>query len=341
VMLGALLVIATASALTTAMTAVWQLDLLWGLVIGSATGAVSVPLAAIVGTRWFVRRRGLVTGIMTASNATGQLVFLPALAAIIGAFGWRAASWTIVAIAVLCVVPVVALLMRDRPSDIGLAPYGAVEVEQARAQPAPVRAALRGLRDGTRSGTFWLLCGTFFVCGASTTGLVGIHLVPAADDVGVTEVTAAGYLAAMGVFDIVGTTLSGWLTDRYDPRVLLFWYYGLRGLSLLALHSVLGAPSLGLAAFVVFYGLDWVATVPPTVALTAQAFGRERVGIMFGWIFACHQVGASLAALGAGVSRTYLGTYHWAFLVAGALCIGASLASVRIRPRREVSAVGT
>ena len=170
-----------------------------------------------------------------------------------------------------------------------------------------MRTALGGLREGARSGTFWLLAGSFFVCGASTNGLVGTHLIPAAHDHGVSEVTAASYLAAIGVFDIIGTTFSGWLTDRYDPRLLLFWYYGLRGLSLLALHSVLGSPSLGLLAFVVFYGLDWVATVPPTVALTADAFGRERVGILFGWIFAAHQFGAAFAAYGAGWIRTDAG----------------------------------
>jgi MFS family permease len=334
VTVSALLIVAAASAATVLISQPWQLRVLWGLVIGTATGAVSIPLAAIVGNRWFVRRRGLVTGIMTAANATGQLIFLPILATIVTVAGWRWASATVAIVAVAVVVPLAAIVMRNRPADLGLAPYGAAEIEPA-APPAagPVRTALDGLRQGSRSGTFWLLAGSFFVCGASTNGLIGTHLIPAAADHGVTEVTAASYLAAIGVFDIVGTTFSGWLTDRYDPRLLLFWYYGLRGLSLLALHSVLGAPNLGLLAFVVFYGLDWVATVPPTVALTADAFGRERVGVVFGWIFAAHQFGAAFAAYGAGLIRTDSGSYHWAFLIAGAMCMGASYAVTRIRTR--------
>jgi sugar phosphate permease len=340
VILGALGVIALSSLASTQITAPWQLDVLWGLVIGSATGAVSVPLAAIVGTRWFVRRRGLVTGLMTASNAAGQLVFLPLLALITTTLGWRWAVTTIALVALLVVAPLVALVMRDRPADVGLPPYGASEIEPAPvATGSPLRAAIGGLGLGARSGTFWLLAFSFFVCGASTNGLIGTHLIPAAADHDVSEVTAAGYLAAIGVFDIVGTTLSGWLTDRHDPRVLLFWYYGLRGLSLLALHSVLGPPSLGLLGFVVFYGLDWVATVPPTVALTVDVFGAERVGIVFGWIFAAHQIGAAAAAFGAGLLRDDTGSYHWAFLIGGALCMGASLAVTRVR-RRPVAAPG-
>jgi MFS family permease len=332
VIMGALGTIAVASLLSTQITQPWQLVLLWGVLIGSATGAVSVPLAAIVGTRWFVRRRGLVTGLMTASNATGQLVFLPALAAITTAFGWRWAVTAIALVALLLVLPLVALFVRDRPVDVGLAPYGGEELEPApRASGSAFKAALGGLALGARSGTFWLLALSFFICGASTTGLIGTHLIPAAADQGVSEVAAAGYLATIGIFDIVGTTLSGWLTDRYDPRLLLFWYYGLRGFSLLLLHSVLGAPNIGLVVFIVFYGLDWVATVPPTVALTADIFGRERVGIVFGWIFAAHQIGAAAAALGAGLIRDDTGSYHWAFLLAGALCMGASLAVARIR----------
>jgi MFS family permease len=237
----ALLVVAAASAATTLISAPWELRLLWGLVIGTATGAVSIPLAAIVGNRWFIRRRGLVTGIMTSANATGQLIFLPILATIVTTAGWRWASATVAVVALLVVVPLAALIMRDHPADLGLAPYGGEEIEAPRAPTAgPVRTALGGLREGARSGTFWLLTGSFFVCGASTNGLVGTHLIPAAHDHGISEVTAASYLAAIGVFDIIGTTFSGWLTDRYDPRLLLFWYYGLRGLSLLALHSVLG-----------------------------------------------------------------------------------------------------
>jgi sugar phosphate permease len=338
VICGALAVVAVAGALATQVTHPWQLVVLWGLVIGSATGAVAIPLAAIVGSRWFVRRRGLVTGMMTASNATGQLVFLPGLAFVATTYGWRWAAGSIAVVALVLVLPLAALLVRDRPADVGLPPYGADVIEPpGPPAAAPVRAAFDGLRVGVRSPTFWLLAVTFFICGASTNGLIGTHLIPAAHDAGISETTAASYLAVIGIFDIAGTLFSGWLTDRYDPRLLLFWYYGLRGLSLLFLHSVLGAPSVGLAVFVVFYGLDWVATVPPTVALTAEAFGRERVGVMFAWIFAAHQLGAAVAATAAGQIRDDLGSYHWAFLLAGSLCLGASAAVTRIERTRPVA----
>jgi predicted MFS family arabinose efflux permease len=246
-------------------------------------------------------------------------------------YGWRWAAGAIAVVALVLVLPLAALLVRDRPADVGLPPFGADEIEPpGPPAAAPFRAAFDGLRIGARSPTFWLLAVTFFICGASTNGLIGTHLIPAAHDVGISETTAASYLALIGVFDIAGTLLSGWLTDRYDPRLLLFWYYGLRGLSLLFLHSVLGAPSVGLFVFMAFYGLDWVATVPPTVALAAETFGRERVGVVFAWIFAAHQLGAATAATAAGRIRDDLGSYHWAFLLSGALCLGASAAVTRI-----------
>ena len=280
-----------------------------------ATGAISVPLAALIANRWFVRRRGLVTGVLTASNATGQLIFLPALAWIVQSHGWRYAAVTVAIVAVGIVLPLVALLMRDRPEDVGLFPYGADVADPPAAGGNPFRAAVQGLLDARHSNTFWLLTGSFFICGASTTGLIGTHLIPAAHDHGIGEVPAASLLALIGVFDIVGTTCSGWLTDRYDPRLLLVWYYGLRGLSLLALPYLFGSSHFGLLVFVVFYGLDWVATVPPTVALTAEAFGRERVGVVFGWIFAAHQFGAAVRRLGRRrganvVRRLRLGVRH-------------------------------
>jgi predicted MFS family arabinose efflux permease len=329
---SALVVVAAASALTVTIASPWQLYLLWGVVIGLATGAISVPLAAIVANRWFVRRRGLVTGILTASNATGQLAFLPALAWIVSSFGWRYASATVAVVAVGLVVPLVVVLMRDRPEDVGLRPYGATEDDPPRSRGNPFAAAAGGLTLAARSRAFWVLAASFFVCGASTNGLVGTHLIPAAMDHGFREVTAASLLAVIGLFDIVGTTVSGWLTDRYDSRVLLFWYYGLRGLSLIALPAAFGSPHLALIAFVVFYGLDWVATVPPTVALVAEHFGRERVGVVFGWVFSAHQLGAAAAAAGAGVVRTELGDYTVAFVTAGVLCLCAGLLVVRMRP---------
>src|SRR3954464_9082047 len=306
------------------MTQPWQLDLLWGVVNAAATGAISVPLGAMIANRWFVRRRGLVTGVLTASNATGQLIFLPALAWIVQAYGWRYAAVTVAAVAIGIVLPLVALLMRDRPEDVGLFAYGADAPDPPVRGSNPFGAAVGGLLEARQSTTFWLLTGSFFICGASTTGRIGTHLIPAAVDHGIGQVPAASLLALIGVFDIVGTTCSGWLTDRYDPRILLVWYYALRGLSLLALPYVFDSPHFGLLLFVVFYGLDWIATVPPTVALTAEAFGRDRVGVVFAWIFAAHQFGAAFAAWGAGAIRTWFGGYGWAFSTAGLLCLFAA-----------------
>ena len=330
VIAGALVVIAASSSLTTQMDSPWHLDLLWGVANGLATGAIGVTLAAVIASRWFVRRRGLVTGMLTASNATGQLVFLPLLGWIVQAHGWRTAALTVSTVALLVVLPLVLLFLRDRPADLGLRPYGAVEDDPAPAAGNPFSAALRGLAAATGTRTFWLLSASFFVCGATTNGLIGTHLIPAAMDHGYSEVTAASLLAVIGVFDLVGTLCSGWLTDRYDARWLLFWYYGFRGLSLLALPFVIGSTHLGLIAFLVFYGLDWVATVPPTVALTAAAFGRERVGVVFGWIFGAHQLGAAVAAWGAGAARTWLGDYQSAFVTAGLLSLVASGLVIRI-----------
>ena len=267
----ALASIAISSTLTTQMDAPWQLDLLWGVANGLATGAIGVTLAAVIANRWFVERRGLVTGMLTASNATGQLVFLPLLGWIVTSQGWRSAALTVSIVALAVHAPARRALPARQPGDVGLRAYGAVEDDPRDRAAEPVPGRDRRSRDARRArSTFWLLTGSFFVCGATTNGLIGTHLIPAAMDHGMSEVAAASLLAVIGVFDLVGTLCSGWLTDRYDPRWLLFWYYGLRGLSLLALPFVIGSTNLGLIAFVVFYGLDWVATVPPTVALTAR-----------------------------------------------------------------------
>ncbi|KPF90599.1 MFS transporter [Rhodopseudomonas sp. AAP120] len=309
-----------------AMTQVWQLVLLWGVAVGIGTGLTAMVLGATVAARWFNHRRGLVVGILTASVATGQLVFLPMLAALTERFGWR------VALLLLCVGLGVAalgviLLMRDRPSDVGLRPFGDAGSEPLPPPPpttAPIMAAALGaLRDAAKTRVFWILFATFFICGASTNGLIQVHLIPLCADFGIPQVQAAGLLAAMGIFDFVGTILSGWLSDRYDNRWLLFWYYGLRGLSLLFLPYS-DFTFYGLSLFAVFYGLDWIATVPPTVRLTAQKFGAERAGLVFGWIFAGHQLGAATASFGAGLSRTVLLSYLPAFFAAGVLCIIAA-----------------
>jgi sugar phosphate permease len=336
VMLVALVTIASGAALTTVMTEPWQLDLLWGVVVGGATGAVSVPLAATIANRWFASRRGLVTGLLTASNASGQMIFLPLLAVLTTDFGWRYAALTVSAVALLIVFPIVAIVVRDRPQSLGLEPYGATEpVPVPERAERPFRPAIDGLLIGVKSGTFWLLVSTFFICGLSTNGIIGTHLIPAAQDHGLSEVRGASLLALMGIFDVMGTTFSGWLTDRLDPRKLLGWYYALRGLAVIALPYAFGS-TWALVAFAVFYGLDWVATVPPTVALAADRFGPQRVGIVFGWIFAAHQLGAALAAWAGGASRTWFGSYTYAFVSAGALCLVASALSLRIeRVRRD------
>ncbi|HUA78165.1 MAG TPA: MFS transporter [Acetobacteraceae bacterium] len=329
---GALALIAIGVGLTPFMRTAWQLVLLWGVVVGTGSGVVAMTLGAMIATRWFTARRGVVMGVLTASSATGQLVFLPPLASLAVHHGWRATA-LVSALAAAALVPVVLILMRDRPQQIGLPPYGESAVLPA--APAPPNAAgraLAALASGLRSRDFWLLAGSFFVCGASTNGLIGTHLIPACVDHGIPEVTGASLLAAIGVFDLFGTTGSGWLTDRVDSRALLAWYYGLRGLSLLFLPFAFRFSFWGLSVFAVFYGLDWVATVPPTVRLATNAFGRENAPIMFGWIAAAHQLGAASVAFLAGLLRADYGTYLQAFLLAGVLCLVASLMVTFISP---------
>lgn len=321
----ALAIIATGVALTPLMRQSWQLVLLWGFVVGSGSGVTALVLGATVAARWFERQRGLVVGVLTASTATGQLVFLPLFASLLAAYGWRSVSLTIASAAALMIIPV-ALLMRDRPADLNLAPYGGSRiVPRAEAAPNPFRRAIGALRDACGYRNFWLLSGSFFICGASTNGLIGTHLISACLDHGITEVIGASLLAAMGIFDFFGTTLSGWLSDRVDARKLLAWYYGLRGLSLLFLPFTFQYSFYGLGLFAIFYGLDWIATVPPTVRLAAETFGEQNVGIYFGWIAATHQLGAASAAWLAGVLRASTGDYLSAFMSAGALCLAASI----------------
>ena len=326
----ALALVALGVALTPLMTQPWHLVLLWGGVVGTGSGVTALVLASTVASRWFSAQRGLVMGVLTASTATGQLIFLPFLAHLAETYGWRLVSLTISAVAALLIIPVV-LFMRDRPSDLGIPPYGGTAViPRVRPTVNPAARAIGALGQGLHSRDFWLLGGSFFVCGASTNGLIGTHLIPACIDHGIPEVLGASLLAAMGIFDMVGTTLSGWLSDRWDNRMLLAWYYGLRGLSLLFLPFAFdagfaGFGFAGLSLFAVFYGLDWIATVPPTVRLAAKCFGEENAPVMFGWIAAFHQAGAACAAWLAGISRTGSGSYLIAFMTAGALCLFASI----------------
>ena len=332
VTLSALLTVVSALVLSLAMTQVWQLILLWGVVVGIGTGMTALVLGATVAARWFGARRGLVVGVLTASAATGQLVFLPLLAHLTDVMGWRTALGLMCGMLGVTAFAVL-MVMRDRPGDLGLRPFGDNGTQPLPAPPpnnAPIMAAALGtLRDASKTRVFWILFATFFICGASTNGLIQVHLIPMCLDFGIPQVQAASLLAAMGIFDFVGTIASGWLSDRFDNRYLLFWYYGLRGLSLVSLPFT-DFSFYGLSLFAMFYGLDWIATVPPTVRLTAQRFGPERANLVFGWIFAGHQIGAAVAAFGAGLSRTLLSTYLPAFFVAGALCIVASLMTLAI-----------
>jgi predicted MFS family arabinose efflux permease len=348
---AALLLIAAGSGLTVFVAASWQLVLTWGVLIGLGTGSMALVFAATVAQRWFVRRRGLVTGILTAGSATGQLVFLPVVAVVSEQAGWRLAS-LVIAAAALSVVPLVLVVMRDHPADRGVTAYGADEAEPHDclliesdqvpqvARPNAARLALEALRDASRTRTFWALVAGFAICGATTNGLIGTHFVPAAHDHGMGETTAAGLLAVVGIFDIVGTIGSGWLTDRYDPRLLLGFYYFFRGVGL-ALLPVLLADAVhpSIVAFVVIYGLDWVATVPPTVALCRSAFG-ERGTVVFGWVFASHQIGAAIASVAAGVARDRTGTYTVAWFSAAVLCVVAAVISVRVSRDSAAVAVG-
>jgi sugar phosphate permease len=328
VVLCALALLAASVALSTGMRSAWQLVLCWGVLVGTGTGVTSLVLAAVVATRWFDQRRGVVLGALSAANATGQLVFLPLLATVVETRGWRTAA-LIVAGAATVVFGVVALFMRNRPEDLGLRPYGQAEGDAPLNRPQPM-APIAAFLQASRTRAFWILAGTFFVCGASTNGLIGTHLIAACHDYGIPPVRSAQLLAVMGIFDIVGTTASGWLTDRYSPSRLLFAYYSLRGLSLLYLPITLHSGGASLGWFAMFYGLDWIATVPPTVRLTTEAFGSENTGVVYGWIGASHQLGAALAAVGAGAIRTGLGEYRLAFWIAGALCLCAGMSFLLI-----------
>ncbi|MBB4702088.1 MFS transporter [Sphaerisporangium siamense] len=333
----ALMLVALGSGLTVLMTASWQLVALWGVLVGLGTGSMALVFVATVTDRWFVRHRGVVTGLLTAAGATGQLIFLPLLAWLAEGPGWRTAALAVAGSA-LAVVPLVWFLMRDRPEDVGLTPLGAPPDAGPAPDAVPVppsqggaaARAVRVLGSAARTRAFWFLAGGFAICGASTNGLVGTHFIPAAHDHGMPETMAAGLLALIGVFDIAGTVLSGWLSDRVDPRVLLGAYYALRGASLLILPALFSAttePSM--LIFIVFYGLDWVATVPPTVALCRRIYGADGA-VVFGWVFASHQVGAAIAAVLAGLARDHLGQYDAAWYGAGALCAIAAVMSLRV-----------
>ena len=326
VVMGALTTIGTGALCTIWMTKPWHLVALWGVVVGIGTGSMALVFAASVANRWFVRKKGLVIGILTAATATGQLVFLPGLATLATDYGWRRAA-LVVASGAFIMVPLIFLFLKESPASIGLKPFGAEEdwIEPARSTINPARLAIKSLQEALPKRDFWLLLGSFFVCGLSTSGLVGTHLIPAAHDHGMVEVTAASLLALIGVFDVVGTIFSGYLTDRVDPRKLLFFYYFLRGLSLFLLPSILfSTVHASTLIFIIFYGLDWVATVPPTIILCRAVLGPERATVVYGWVFAAHQVGGAIAAFASALIRVKFGDYALAFYISGVMCVIAS-----------------
>ncbi|WP_158846387.1 MFS transporter [Saccharothrix deserti] len=331
VVASALTLVAVGSGLTVFMTTAWQLVLFWGVLVGLGTGSMALAFVATITGRWFVKHRGLVTGVLAAGGATGQLVFLPVVATVSESSGWRTAS-IVVSIGALAVVPLVLLFLRDHPADLGIPPYGGDAIV-----PVPpttggaARRAVGALTSAARTGPFWFLAAGFAICGATTNGLVGTHFIPAAHDHGMPTTTAAGLLAMVGIFDIVGTVLSGWLTDRVDSRILLAVYYALRGASLLLLPQLFhDSVHPSMLVFIIFYGLDWVATVPPTVALCREVFGLSAP-VVFGWVFASHQLGAAFAATAAGLTRDTFGNYAPAWYVAGLLSIGAAFLSMKVK----------
>ncbi|MEY4040330.1 MAG: hypothetical protein RLZZ52_1198 [Actinomycetota bacterium] len=335
----ALLMIAAGSALSIFVTNPFMLIMTWGLLIGLGTGSMALVFAATITNTWFFARRGLVSGILSAASATGQLIFLPVLATLVGTSGWRTAS-LVVAVCSLAVVPLILLFMRNKPSDLGVRRFGESEAlaeqiaEEDALQPAPgnpAKYAITVLFEATKTKTFWALAVGFAICGATTNGLIGVHFVPSAHDHGMPTATAASLLAVVGIFDVFGTIASGWLTDRVNPRILLGIYYFGRGISLMLLPILLSeAIHPSLIVFVVIYGLDWVATVPPTIAISNQVFGRKGP-IVFGWVFASHQVGASIASVVAGAIRDETGEYTYAWIGAAALCAVAAWVSFRIK----------
>jgi len=331
VLVGALALMSASTAASAFMTSPLHLILTWGVFTGISSGCVAVVLGAAVVNRWFVARRGLMMGLLTASAATGTLVFMPAIAALAQMSGWKPVVWTVAA-ACAILIPLVLWLLPERPQDVGLRAYGATPDTplQAASSGNLLEATFGALVRASRNRNFWFLFATFFICGFTTNGLIGTHFIALCSDRGLAEVQAAGLLAAMGAFDLVGTTLSGWLTDRYDPRKLLFVYYGLRGLSLVFLpFSDFSFYSLGV--FTVFYGLDWIATVPPTLRLANEAFGERDAPVVFGWIVAGHQLGAACAAFFAGAMRTVQGDYFYAFIIAGCTGVVAALLALRVR----------
>jgi MFS family permease len=327
--IGCMALLAIATGLSIFMTAPWQLFLTWGLLVGIGSGAGAVGIAAAVANRWFTERNGLAMGLLSAANAAGQLIFLPLLAMLAESYGWQAVAGA-VTLTIAAMLPLLMILLPESPAEIGLGPYGSVAAPRSPVRAGnPFTVAFHGLFRAVRSGDFWLLALSFGVCGFSTNGLINTHLIAFCADRGISEIHGASFLAVIGVFSLIGSAGSGWLCDRFNPRVLLFWYYSLRGLSLIAVpFSQFDIVSLSL--FSIFYGLDWVATGPATFALTNEVFGRKDTPVIIAWIFAFHQIGGALAAFGAGTVRSETGDYLLAFVTSGVACLLASLIVLRV-----------
>jgi sugar phosphate permease len=339
VVIIALTFVAISAASTVFISQPWHLWLLWGVCVGVGTGSMALVFAATIANRWFIKHKGLVVGALTAASATGQLIFLPTLSHFAVTYGWKSVSITI-AVASLAVVPLIYLFLKESPESIGITPYGAPDDWQpiAKSELSAFRLAIDTISKAKSNRDFKILFFTFFVCGLSTNGLIGTHFIPAAHDHGMAQPVAASLLALIGVFDVVGTLCSGYLTDRFDPRKLLFFYYGLRGLSLFLLPSILFSsvhPST--LVFVIFYGLDWVATVPPTLVLSRIVLGPGRGTIVYGWVFVAHQIGASVAALGAAILRVQFGDYAVSFYIAAAMCLVAAYLVLQIAKGKVTS----
>ncbi|WP_050464697.1 MFS transporter [Herbaspirillum autotrophicum] len=337
VVLTALCLLSVGTALSTLMQMPWHMVMTWGLLVGAGTGVAANTLAATIVSRWFEMRRGLAMGLLTASAATGQMVFLPLMASMVEHFGWRSVAFLVAAVAATA-VPLVALFLPERPSDVGLKMYGqTVETpaDLTAQKKNPLSIAFDALRQSMKVRDFWLLFFSFFVCGMSTNGYIGTQFIAMCNDYGISEVGGASILAAMGMLDLVGTTMSGWLSDRFNPRVLLFWYYGLRGVALIFLPYAFGLDYFGLTIFAVFYGLDWIATVPPTVRLANDVFGRLAAPIVFGWIVAGHQLGAATATMISGFMRASLGTYTASSVIMGVACLIGAVMVLRIKGDRH------
>lgn len=340
VMLGSLILLIAGVSGTVVMDQFWQFFLVWGVIVGLGAGGVGSVLTATVGNRWFVAHRGLALGILGSASSTGQLIFLPLFMWLIATSGWRFGSSALIIIAII-LLPLLFLFMRDDPAEVGLEPYGAGDPNAtAKAGAASLRGtsaknATITAREVVSHPTFWLLCGSFFVCGGTANGLIGTHLIPHEVEIGIPQVMAASLVGIMGTLNIVGTTFSGWMIDRVAAHKWLALVYALRGVSLLILPFV--KDFNGLVLFALVYGLDWFATVPPSMAITADTFGRQNVGKVYGWIFMSHQIGAAIMASAAGAVRDYLGDYNVAFLAGGFIAMIAAGLALQIKPKPKES----